>query len=401
MGEAPQSGAQSAADSPGPAIRVDSETVGKLKRVRTYLSEKGLFAVYLKRHDNFAWVTCGHLNHVGLGTEIGGAGVLITPNAHYVVSNNIEAPRLLEEERLGELGYEALVFPWDHDRESALVAEAGLSAGPGGGLPPDRRLIASDVVLSGLGKPVTSLDSDFRRLRYSLTPAEIARYRVLGVLAAEALEGVASSVRPGTTEAEVAGRLLEALWAHRIDSPGVFVGADDRISAFRHPIPTETPIKRRAMLTANARKWGLVVSLTRFVAFGSPDAHVGRRYRAAVDIDCEMMAATTPGRPVAEILHRGLEAYTRLGFPEEPHLHHQGGAIGYLPREYRATPDSDEVVVENQAFAWNPSITGAKSEDTILIAADGPEVLTAPAIYPTLSMEKGGIRFTRPDMLLL
>jgi Xaa-Pro dipeptidase len=76
-----------------------------------------------------------------------------------------------------------------------------------------------------------------------------------------------------------------------------------------------------------------------------------------------------------------------------------GGPAGYEPREYIATPDSDDVVSAGQTYAWNPSITGTKSEDTILVGEEENEVLTSIDGWPTLSVIVGGETFERPAIL--
>jgi Xaa-Pro aminopeptidase len=153
------------------------------------------------------------------------------------------------------------------------------------------------------------------------------------------------------------------------------------------------------MVSVNARKGGLIVCLTRFVHFGMVPAALRKQYEANVFVDCTFMARTRPGSPAREVLQEGLEAYRERGFPEEWKLHHQGGAIGYQPRDYRVTPRTPDIVQEGQPFCWNPTITGTKSEDTILATARGPEMITRPLLYPTLSMEVAGIRFMRPAIL--
>ncbi len=94
-----------------------------------------------------------------------------------------------------------------------------------------------------------------------------------------------------------------------------------------------------------------------------------------------------------------IEAYERAGYGAEWELHHQGGAVGYESREYLATPGSADAVALGQAYAWNPSITGCKSEDTILVGQVGPEVITAMPGWPTAPVAAEGQVLERPAVL--
>ena len=96
---------------------------------------------------------------------------------------------------------------------------------------------------------------------------------------------------------------------------------------------------------------------------------------------------------------RGIEAYRSAGYPDEWKLHHQGGAIGYTGRDYRTSFETADVVQANQGFTWNPSLTGTKSEDTILATADGPQPVTLPVLFPRMQLEVDGAVFERPVIL--
>jgi antitoxin VapB len=50
-------------------------------------------------------------------------------------------------------------------------------------------------------------------------------------------------------------------------------------------------------------------------------------------------------------------------------------------------------------YAWNPSITGTKSEDTILVGPHGNEVLTGIEGWPALSVTVDGQTVARPAIL--
>jgi len=89
--------------------------------------------------------------------------------------------------------------------------------------------------------------------------------------------------------------------------------------------------------------------------------------------------ATRPGRTLADAFDDCRRFYAEAGFPDEWRLHHQGGITGYASREVIATPHTEVPIEAGQAFAWNPSITGAKAEETFVLAEDGAELIAGAA----------------------
>jgi hypothetical protein len=153
------------------------------------------------------------------------------------------------------------------------------------------------------------------------------------------------------------------------------------------------------MLNVNARKWGLITTVTRSVHFGRTPAKLVKQYKDTTYIECAMISITQPDRALKDIYTMTCELYDGLGYKDEWKNHHQGGAQGYRNRDYLMKPDSTERVLENQCFCWNPSISGTKSEDAIIAQKKGPVFITKPTVFPTLEIEYKGQTFLRPGLL--
>jgi antitoxin VapB len=124
------------------------------------------------------------------------------------------------------------------------------------------------------------------------------------------------------------------------------------------------------------------------------------RHFACCKVEARLWSASAIGIAAGEVLAAGIEEYARVGFAEEWRKHHQGGPCGYEPRDYIATPGDARRLIAGQALAWNPSITGTKSEDTILLGA-GPvhEVLTRTPGWPRVRFRHRGMTWSRPAIL--
>jgi antitoxin VapB len=230
-------------------------------------------------------------------------------------------------------------------------------------------------------------------------PEEGERFRALSHLCAEAMNAAIHAVRPGQTEYQLAGLLAHEAQSRGAQSIVDLIATDARIFSFRHPLPTDKKLERYAMLVLCGRKWGLVCSLTRLVHFGRLPDDVRRKAEATAKVDANFIAATRPGQTLGQVLERAKAAYAEVGFADEWQLHHQGGLAGYEPREIFATPGLTDAVAVGQAYAWNPSVTGTKSEDTILVGQDSNEVLTTIQGWPTLPVVVDGQMFERPAIL--
>jgi len=361
-----------------------SEITEKQRRVDEFLDARGYDALLLTRSDNFAWFTCGGSSFVNLAAEAGVGALLIERDRRTLITNNVERGRLLEEE-LREEGFGEDISPWADDGLDKALARVA----PG-------RKVASDSAVPG----ATACPGDIARLRWQLTPREVERYRALGKEVGAAIGEAALAASPGMTEYEVAGILSQRCWARGVAPIVVLIAADQRIAKYRHPIPTANAVQKALMLVVCGRGQGLIVSATRMVHFGAVPAELRRKHDAVVAVDVAFNAITIPGRRIGDVFKAGLEAYAAEGFAGEWKLHHQGGPTGYAAREYRATSDTADPVLPYQAFAWNPSITGTKSEDTIIAAPGGPEIISASPGFPTVEVRVAGVALARADILV-
>jgi hypothetical protein len=66
-----------------------------------------------------------------------------------------------------------------------------------------------------------------------------------------------------------------------------------------------------------------------------------------------------------------------------------------------ALPASDQVVHDRQAFAWNPTVMGAKVEDTVIVLGERIENITATADWPTIPVKIGEQTYVAPDILVV
>lgn len=363
-------------------ITTETELNIKLERIHQLLAQLDLDALLLKRVSNFAWATCGAASYINTADSVGNVSLLITGTNRFVLTDNIEASRLMQEEELVKQGWEFRVSPW-HDEKNAL---SELTSG---------MKLGADISFPN----ALDLSNEIGWLRSQLTHEEGLRFKALAKLCANGMRLASHSVLPGMTEYEIAGLLSQAVESRGVQAIVNLIATDERILSYRHPLPTSKKLEQYAMLILCGRKSGLICSVTRLIHFGPLPSDLRRKAEAVARIDAEMIAATRPNFTIGDVFHKAQAAYASAGFPDEWQKHHQGGSAGYAPREVTATPSSNQPVLVGQAFAWNPSITGVKSEDTILVGEQSNEILTEMTDWPTLDVQVGDQLIKRPVIL--
>lgn len=357
------------------------EIASKLEALRARMASKGVGVLHLTTEPNTAWITAGATTYIDEAKDAAAFGVAVTSNRAFVLTDTIEAPRLRDEELLDQLGFEIVAEPWYN--RGAFAASLGANKRIGRDLPGD------DVDMS----------AEIQPLRMTLSANEQARMREVSAEAAQIMAEAIQATRPGMTEFEAAGLLAGVSRKRGGTATVALVGSDDRIYNFRHCLPTFKSIERYAMLVLCYRRYGLVTALTRLVYFGALPDELRATALAVAKVDAAMIHGTQPGKTHADLFALAKETYISEGYPEAIEEHHQGGSIAYLSREILATPATDAPIAVGHAFAWNPSIRGAKSEDTILLTEDGPEVLTTVANWPTWTVNIDGHDIARPAIL--
>ena len=339
------------------------------ERLDAYLQRNGLEAIWFARPNSFAWLTGGD-NVVSRSSDVGIAAAGYDGDDVVVVTDSIEGPRLAAEEL--DQDVKLVTFPW-YDTDLAEVLPR-VSPQPA----------AADF-------PVDEFESiDAKPLRQPLTEDQIERYERLGADVARILETMLRDVKATDTEIDVAGRLRGGLESEGIATPVSLVGGSERAQRFRHYTPQAVELGDYALASVTAARGGLHVSCTRTIAYDAPE-WLEERTRNAMRVEASALAATrraaNDGGTAGDVFAAIQDAYAAVGQEGEWEHHHQGGAAGFAGREWIGTPDNVSSVEVPMAYAWNPTIRGAKSEDTHLVTNVGVRCLSETGDWPTETVQ--------------
>ena len=226
-----------------------------------------------------------------------------------------------------------------------------------------------------------------RAARRIKTAAELAVLRQAVAVAETSLAKAVAELRPGASEKELAGVLLEAAAAGGVTTPAVQDAAC--ITSRDHPW-------RRAAGDGRIAPGDLVAVTAGVVAHGYI-AEVGRTYavggpvpagpaRAALAQRCDrvwerLLAACRPGGSASALL----ESYAGAGEALPPMPVARGLGLGFdppvvtrgLPRTARGERIEAGMVLALTGYVWEAGTGAAFRRDTVLITGDGPELLTS------------------------
>ena len=341
----------------------------KHARVRTLLTASGADALLLQDNANIAWFTAG-ADPARCTAEGCQTSLFVTDDARLFATNAVDSAQLFEREAFG-LGFQLKQREW-FQPHGALVED--LCRG---------RKVVSDSGVEG----TRSVAKDVARLRQPLTELEVDRIRRLSKVLVHAVEISAGHIRPGVSEASVAGELSNRLIRRTVTPVRIQVCADGRNIRYRHWSYSEDPIESYATVSCVAKRWGLHVAVSRTVCLNQVPEELWAAHQKAVLMHATGMYFSRTGRQLKEIWPKVRRIYDKFGMPTEWQLADQAEIIGYRAMEHQLTPDSEFELQAPTAMYWHPGVNAALTGDTILVMPGGGEIVTRSAVWPQLRVQ--------------
>jgi Xaa-Pro dipeptidase len=362
----------------GKKMKREEDVNKKIESVRKYMFEHHAKGAVIKGIENFSWITSGGRSYIALSDTEGSAAVFITKDEAYVVTNNIEAKRMKNEELPSN--FTIVEYPWYTKLEDMITK---ISDG-------------SEILYED--------ESNFKNFlfhsRLRLSPYEQERYKIVGVKSAKALERAVKSFSPDMTEVEAKAKVEAELSKEGLDILLILVFSDESRTLYRHNLPREVKLGNKCIASICAKMFGLVISATRTIEF-ERDKDFEAQHKLNALVDAEIINSSFEKSLISQIFFDIEKIYESHGYPQEWQLHHQGGVTGYRTREFVAIPHFPFQLEDGMALAWNPTITGTKSEDTYIRTSQGMELISVndDGTWPYLEFEVNGKKYKRPDVL--
>lgn len=223
-------------------------------------------------------------------------------------------------------------------------------------------------------------------LRLTKSDLEIRWLEIAARATDQAAAAVREFIRPGVTEAELAGFLVREITAAGAQAPAFFPTVQAGAGA---TLPNSVPTSRRlelgevVVVDFGAEYEGLRTDVCRSFAVGGPGtvSHEAREiHRVVLEAQQAAIGAVAPGRPAADPHRAALAVIENAGYAAH-FTHAVGHGVGYEVHEPPSlAAHNEEPLRPGMVVSIEPGIyvdgIGIRIEDVVLVTADGCRVLT-------------------------
>ena len=178
------------------------------------------------------------------------------------------------------------------------------------------------------------------------------------------------------------------------------VGSDENLGKYRHPMPSNKPVRKTVLIHPGMRRYGQHCLITRMFTFGQPDEKLVRDYDFLNMLQAHTLSMCKPGAKLGDIIESRRQLVYDSGYGAEWDMHYPGGFTEYFVGTAQWGIDN-EPIEENMCLDWYLTVTGAKVEELVLITNDGPDLLSVQGYWPTKKYTYNGQTFDLPDIRVL
>lgn len=228
------------------------------------------------------------------------------------------------------------------------------------------------------------MDDVVLQQRMVKTEAEIAAIRQSVNTNSKAFDRVLGSIKPGVTEAELAAEIeynMRRLGADRPAFETIVAGGPRTALPHAHPGSRPFGNNELVLVDMGASQEGYASDMTRVVWLGRPSKKVGKMYRAVLDAQLAGIGAVRAGVTAGSVDRATRKILKEHGL-DQAFTHSTGHGLGLEIHEPPRLGKGDKTKLEaGMTITIEPGVYledfgGIRIEDTVLVTANGCEVLT-------------------------
>jgi Xaa-Pro dipeptidase len=354
--------------------------MSKINQISTYLSENNIDAAFITTPDNVFYVSGFRSNpHERL------LGVVIFKDAEpLMICPKMEVPDAKEAGwSFDVVGHQDTDQPWQLlkeaiDRKGINVSQLAIEK--------SHMTVERLEALQELFPQASfaRLDDQLNSMRVVKDESELAILRQAAEYADYAIEVGVSEIAEGKTELEILTAIELALKkkgiAHMSFDTMVLSGPK---TASPHGKPGDRKIQKGdfVLFDLGVIYKGYCSDITRTVSFGEPSDAQKDVYETVRKAEQAAVDAVKPGVRAMDLDKIARDVITQAGYGEF-FTHRLGHGLGISVHEFPSVTGNNEMaLIEGMVFTiepgiYDPSITGVRIEDDVVVTKDGVEVLT-------------------------